>query len=298
MKSKYVFLLLLFIIGNRSVKGQFEYNNLSYVVEDIPVDSLQMLNLVLPESVKNAPLLIWIGGGAWSYGDRHVEMKLARNLAKQGIAVASVGHRLSPAVWRDPSLSKGVIHPAHIEDVARAVKWLSDHAQEYGYDGDKFFIGGYSSGAHLASLLSLDSQYLEKYDLNPSIFKGILPFSGTFDIPHYREILRNGARPELAEQHVDAVFGSDSLIQVSASPMTYLKNLSSPILILSDNDLHRYTRHFEDALRQTDFRKVEVIYTFEFGHGALWRNLSGEEESPHRNRMVSFIKENAMRPKG
>lgn len=277
--------------------AQQTFSDLLYISE-AQDDALQRLNLVMPEGVENPPLLIWIGGGAWSYGDRNVEMKLAQALAKEGIAVASVGHRLSPAVWRDPALKTGVQHPAHAEDVAAAVKWLVDHVSDYGYDTNKFFIGGYSSGAHLASLISLDPRYLSKHGLGTDLFKGVLPLSGTFDIPHYRQILKTGGRPELAEEHVDAVFGADSIAQVAASPMSYLENLSAPVLLLCDNDLYRYTRHLEDALRETDFRKVEVVYAYEFGHGALWRNLSGEGESKYRNIIIDFIKGNSLSPAG
>jgi hypothetical protein len=124
------------------------------------------------------------------------------------------------------------------------------------------------------------------------MFRGVLPLSGTFDIPHYRQVLKNGARPGLAEEHVDAVFGADSLIQVSASPTRYLNYLSAPVFILCDNDLYAYTRHFEEAIRATPFRKMDVVYVYALGHGALWRNLA-EPHSRYRAMMVKFIEENA-----
>jgi hypothetical protein len=44
------------------------FDNLSYIArESIEVDSLQMLNLIVPKTPTTPPLLIWIGGGAWSY---------------------------------------------------------------------------------------------------------------------------------------------------------------------------------------------------------------------------------------
>ncbi len=90
-----------------------ELKNLAYTESiDLPQDSLQQLNLVVPQSDK-PPLLIWIGGGAWSYGDRNLEMDIARQFAHEGIAVAAVGHRLSPAIWKNPSLISGIQHPAH-----------------------------------------------------------------------------------------------------------------------------------------------------------------------------------------
>ncbi len=99
------------------------FSDLLYADETSPEDdSLQRLNLALPKGKAKVPLLIWIGGGAWSYVDRNLEMDLAKQLAQAGIAVASVGHRLSPAVWRDSSLTTGIQHPDHAKDIASAFK--------------------------------------------------------------------------------------------------------------------------------------------------------------------------------
>ncbi|MEO0732090.1 MAG: alpha/beta hydrolase fold domain-containing protein, partial [Bacteroidota bacterium] len=114
-------------------------------VMDLPylaqADSLQELNLILPTTTKKPPLLLWLGGGAWAFVNKDLEMTFARKLAREGIAVASVGHRLSTAVWVDPERTEGVQHPAHAEDAAAAFHWLKTHAAEYGYDPEKIFIG-------------------------------------------------------------------------------------------------------------------------------------------------------------
>lgn len=252
-------------------------------------DSLQRLNLVLPSGQEKVPLLIWIGGGAWSYGDRNQEMDLAKKFARAGIAVASIGHRLSPAVWRDSALNTGVQHPRHAEDVAAAVHWLYQNAAAYGYDSEGFFIGGYSSGGHLAALISLDSTYLNQVGLSPRLFRGVIPISGTYDIEDYHRVMLNSGRPELAELHVEAVFGGTKEGFKQASPVTYLSNLSTPILLISDNNMYDYARVLEAQIRQTDFRDMQVVYSYGLSHGELWRELSFAEESVHRELIRSFI---------
>jgi len=295
--KKFIFLSITLLLVNKISFSQSErydireYNDLPYLSKDLVADdSLQRLNLVLPIRKATFPLLIWIGGGAWSYGDRHQEMDLARKMAADGIAVASVGHRLSPAIWRDSTLDTGIQHPKHIEDVATAVKWLYDHTEMYGYDKAHLFIGGYSSGGHLAALISLDSTYLHQVGLSPSIFEGILPISGTYDIVDYHQVLANSGRPELAELHVEAVFGNSEADFQEASPTNYLEQLSIPMLIMSDNNMYHYTQLFEHRIRDTDFREVQVVYAYNLSHGALWRNLSFSEQSIYRTIMVDFIK--------
>ncbi|WP_299535545.1 alpha/beta hydrolase [Ulvibacterium sp.] len=293
MKKAILVLTAVLLVGQISF-GQSEdfevYNDLSYLnKESVSNDSLQRLNLVLPSNKEKYPLLIWIGGGAWSYGDRNQEMDLAKKLAAQGIAVASIGHRLSPAIWRDSTLDKGIQHPKHIEDVAAAVKWLHDNAATYGYDKEGFFIGGYSSGAHLSALISLDNTYLNQVDLSVELFKGVIPISGTYDIVDYHNVFLNGSRPELAKLHVEAVFGSTDKDFKKASPITYLKNLSIPMLLISDNTLYNYSKLFEEKIRETEFRDMQVLYSYDLSHGELWKNLSFSEKSVYRAVIVNFI---------
>ncbi|WP_445385796.1 alpha/beta hydrolase fold domain-containing protein [Robiginitalea sp. IMCC44478] len=300
MKKVAITLMAMFCLGlnfscsqtHNSYKAT-ELNDIPYVIDPIPGDSLQRLNLVLPKKNGEIPLLIWIGGGAWSYVDKDKEMDLARKIAARGIAVASVGHRLSPAVWRDSSLNKGIRHPKHIQDVASAVKWLYEHANEYGYDSDKFFIGGFSSGAHLSALISMDSTYLNQVGISPEIFRGIIPVSGGFDIMDYHSTLANSERPELAKLHVEAVFGEGAEKFRQASPVTYLSNLSAPLLLISDNEVYNYSKLFEEKVRETAFRKMQVVYAYDLSHAALWKNLSFSEQSIYRQIIVHFIESNS-----
>ncbi|MEZ4772019.1 MAG: alpha/beta hydrolase [Bacteroidia bacterium] len=267
-----------------------EIPDLLYVNEaEAENDSLQRLNLVIPEGVENFPLLIWIGGGAWSYVDRNVEMDLARKFAAAGIGVAAVGHRLSPAIWRDSSLTTGIQHPKHIEDIAAAVKWLYDNAPKYQYDRTKIFIGGFSSGAQLAALLSFDNRYLEKVGLSTDLIKGIIPISGTYDIVNYYEVMKNSDRPEMADLHVKAVFGENNSDFIDASPITYLDSLSIPMLVMVDRYLINYTKIFEEKLMETSFGDFQVLYIHNLTHGELWRNISRKENSIYRDMIIEFI---------
>jgi len=295
MKKSMLLCSFLFVLLSpgfcQSTSGHTELMDLSYFQGEGEADDNQKLNLVLPKGVKDAPLLIWIGGGAWSYVDRNMEMDLARKVANEGIAVASVGHRLSSAVWKDPSLNTGVKHPAHVEDVAMAVKWLLDKADEYGYSQEQIIIGGFSSGAHLASLLSMDPQYLKNWKLDTDLFKGLVPIGGTYDVPdYYRAFNESETQSHLAEEHVQAVFGESQEGFLQASPTSYMQNLKTPMLLMSDTNTANYCRIFEQAIQESGFDEVEVHYA-ELGHGALWRNMSYDEESSYRDLLIAFIKD-------
>jgi predicted esterase len=266
-----------------------EILNISYYTGTGAASSYHKLNLVLPKGKTNMPLLLWIGGGAWSYVDRHQEMELARKIAGQGIAVASVGHRLSPATWKDPALNTGIQHPEHIKDIAKAFKWLYDHASQYGYSQNDLFVGGFSSGGHLAALLGLDHRYLKAEGSSIQQIKGIIPMSGTYDIPHYYQILSASSGQQLADSHVKGVFGNSEKDFLDASPTTYLQNLSLPMLLISDTNTYPYAKFFEDKIKATGFTKLQVLHSTELKHGELWKNLSFADKSKYRDTLVDFI---------
>ena len=297
--EKIVLIILLNLIitvssgQQKSETTSKEINNISYV-EQLKggVDSLQMLNIVLPEKSQDSPILIWIGGGAWSYTNRNMEMDLGRRFAKEGIAFASVGHRLSAATWKIPTQTNGVKHPAHINDLALALKWIFDHDTLYGYSRDKIFVGGFSSGAHLTALLAMDERYLQEIGLSGNNIKGIIPIAGAYDIlNYYNGFLNSKDHSSMAETHVKAVFGEAENDFYNASPTTYIDNLKIPMLLISENTTYEYTKLFEDRLRASSYRNFQVLHINYMGHGELWKNLSYQAKSTYRDYIIAFIKQ-------
>lgn len=304
MKNHFFFLFLLSFTfsqcqsQSKTTKGTKtpfeikELKNISYLKNPSPkTDSLQQLNLFLPEGGKDVPLLIWIGGGAWSYVNRHMETDLSHKLVKEGIAVSSVGHRLSSALWRDSSLNGGAQHPEHIKDIAAAFQWLVANKKQYNYNIDEIVVGGFSSGAHLATLLSMNEKYLIEQGLSKEMIKGVIAFGGTYDIPDYYDAFITGSNPQLAELHVQSVFGKSEEAFLDASPTSFLKELNAPLLLMSENNTNRYANLFRDRILETDFKKMEFHHA-DIGHGDLWRHISKEEKSEYRDLMLDFILRN------
>jgi len=102
-----------------------------------------LLDILRPEPVppEPMPIIIWIHGGGWSYGDKRDTPH--RFLAEHGFFCVSLNHR--------PSSER--IFPAQIHDVKAAVRWLRAHAEEYRVDAAHIGVWGHSSGGHLAALL-------------------------------------------------------------------------------------------------------------------------------------------------
>ena len=71
---------------------------------------------------KDAPIVVFFHRGEWSKGDKSEAAYKPKFLNDNGVVFVSANYRLSPAAK----------HPDHINDVAAAVRWVYDHAAEFG----------------------------------------------------------------------------------------------------------------------------------------------------------------------
>jgi Esterase/lipase len=292
MKTSIQLFCFLFLISLSVIAQQYEIkeiNNISYYEKGSELDTEKtQLNLVIPEGVENAPVFIWIGQGAWAYVDRHKEMGFCRSLAKRGVIVVSVGHRLSPALLWEPKVEEGIKHPEHVKDIAQSIKWLVDNSEEYGFKTEKLFVGGFSSGAHLSALIASDGSYLENLGLSKDIIKGIVPVGGGFDIPHYKEDLIK-EDPAYEFNHINVVFGETHEEHLNASPTEFIDNLKASVLLISEKDTYKYNKIFEDLLVKRQYEDFQAINVHNMTHGGLWMDFIRNEKSIYTDFIADFL---------
>lgn len=104
----------------------------------------QKLDIWSPENPINAPVFVFIPGGAWVMGDRrHQGHAIMSHLVSKGWICVTMDYRTAP------------IHrwPTPINDVQAAMDWVDANIHLYG-GGEYIAIGGASAGAHMAALLS------------------------------------------------------------------------------------------------------------------------------------------------
>lgn len=157
-----------------------------YVVQaDIPYGDTERLALDVyrpaekPEdSVEGAPVVVFFYGGSWKRGSRGDYRFLGEALARSGFVVVIPDYRLYPEVR----------FPAFVEDGARAVRWVSNHIQDYGGDPQRIVLMGHSAGAHIAALLAFDEGYLARQGVAASVLRGFVGVAGpyAFDPLAYR----------------------------------------------------------------------------------------------------------------
>ena len=203
------------------MKGNIPYNS----------DTLKkhMLDIYLPTNVKGKlPLVILIHGGGWLSNDKYADIgymkKTVAEIINSGIALASIDYRFSTQA----------VFPAQIQDCNRAISFLYDNAEKYGFDKNLFAVMGFSAGGHLASLVGLSKNNNINTFFMPGTsklfyFKAVVDFYGPSELQLFPgsndekspEALLIGAaplnRPDLAK---------------AASPVTYVDKNDPPFLII------------------------------------------------------------------
>src|SRR5690606_10873618 len=110
-------------------------------------NNYQLLDAYLPDDRNhNTKVIVYIHGGSWVQGDKTEFPKplIEELVGKRKYALASLNYRLV----KDGKNT----FPAQIEDIQKALAFISVNAGEYKYDGNRFALIGASAGAHLAML--------------------------------------------------------------------------------------------------------------------------------------------------
>jgi acetyl esterase/lipase len=183
-------------------------------------DPLQKLDIYAPRDAKDAPIVLFFHRGEWSKGDKSEAAYKPKFLNDNGIVFISANYRLSPAVK----------HPAHIQDVASAVRWVYDHAGQFGGSPKKIVVMGHSAGCHLVTLLTLDPRYLPEVKLRPSDLCGVVAWSGgAYDL--VEKVKAGGTYGPYIHQ----AFGDSEAAWRDASPVNHVGDAKTlpPFLFIS-----------------------------------------------------------------
>ena len=70
------------------------------------------------------------------------------------------------------------------------MKWVYDHARDFGADPIRIYIGGHSSGAHVVGLLAV-ADWIADWDLPADVIKGAIAVCGMYDLEPVRLSSRN-----------------------------------------------------------------------------------------------------------
>lgn len=208
-------------------------------------DSLQALDLWVPEGAKKAPLVLFVHGGGWKRGSKNNAMGRAMpvHMLEQGYAFASIDYRLVPRNTVEEQAG----------DVAAALAHILKRADALGIDRSRVVITGHSAGAHLVALVGTDERYLKAAGLSFADIDGVMPNDGAaYDVAAQIE----GAGPMMLQTYTQA-FGTDPARQQALSPIHQAAGPNAPAFLLlhvERPDAATQSQTLAEALRKAGAR--------------------------------------------
>ena len=205
---------------------------------------------------RNAPINVFIHGGAWRTG-------LAKNYAYAAEMFVQAGAHYVALDFVNVEQAGGSLFPmAH--QVRRAVAWVYRNAARFGANPDRIYVSGTSSGAHLGGCAAT-TDWLKEFDLPADTVKGYTLCSGMYDL----------RGPRLSKRNAYVNFTDE--MEAALSPQRHLERIHAPIVLvcgsLETPDFQRQSRDFADALRKAG-KPVQLVFAEGYNHFEIAETLS------------------------
>ena len=216
----------------------------------------------LSTTPKDAPVIFYVHGGAWTFGDKREQGRpMLHEFVRRGWIAVACNYRLAPRnVW-----------PAQIEDVTRTLGWIKKYIATYGGDPTRVVVAGGSAGGHLAALLALtgeDPTWRPKDVVGVSDWsvRGAIPLYGvlemTGDETHWRGLGR-GLRILLEQRVVMKPYAEDPALYEAMSPFHRLHENAPPFLVVQGgNDTLvdvQVARDFVEKFRRVALSRIYYV---------------------------------------
>jgi arylformamidase len=204
---------------------------------------------------KNAPIFVFIHGGAWLGGAAKdygypAEMFVnagAHYVAIDFIAIKEAGGDLSVMA----------------KQVRRAVAWVHNNAEKFGGDPSRLYVGGHSSGGHLCGVV-LVTDWQKEFGLQPNIIKGGLCMSGVYEM-----------KPVALSARRNYVKFTEAM-EDSMSAMRHIERLQAPITVtygtFETPEFQRQSREFAAAVKAAG-KPVELLEAPNYAHLEMCESL-------------------------
>jgi arylformamidase len=202
-----------------------------------------------------APVFIFIHGGAWRSG-RSKEFVVPAEMF-----LAAGAHYIVPDfAWvQDVDGSLMVL----ADQVRRAIAWVYENVAHFGGNPSQLYIGGHSSGGHLAAV-ALTTDWLNDFGLPADIIKGGMCISGIYDLTPVR----------LSARNTYVKFDDETV--AALSPIRHLDRLRAPLIVAygtcESPEFQRQNREFAAAVESAG-KKVRPLVGENYNHFELPETL-------------------------
>src|SRR5271168_5336628 len=202
-----------------------------------------------------APVFVFIHGGAWRSG-RSMDFAVPAEM----FVAAGAYYVVPDFAWvQDVGGSLTVL----ADQVRRAVAWVHQNAARFGGDPDRLYLGGQSSGGHLAAV-ALTTDWPHEFGLPADIIKGGICVSGMYDLTPVRLSARN------------SYIAFDDATVAALSPIRHLDRLHAPLVVAYGTcetpEFQRQNREFAVAVENAG-KKVRLLVGEHYNHFELPETL-------------------------
>ena len=203
----------------------------------------------------NAPINIYIHGGAWRAGDAAAEAYQSEMFVDAGVHFIALD-------FNNVLETKGNL-TTMAEQVRRGVAWVHRNAASFGGDPNQLYVSGHSSGAHLAAVI-LTTDWQKEFGLPIDSVKGGLCVSGIYDL-----------YPVSLSVRSSYVTFTAPVIE-ALSPLRHLDRLVAPVIVahgsLETPEFQRQNREFAAAVKAAG-KPVEFIQLDGYNHFEVHESL-------------------------
>lgn len=220
---------------------------------------------------KNAPINVFVHGGAW-------RGQVAKDQAYLAETFVAAGAHFIALDFNNVLETGGDLIPI-ANQVRRAIIWIWKNAESFGGDPERIYISGHSSGGHLAAVL-LTTDFLSDYDLPPNIIKGGVCASGMYDLKPVR-LSKRSAYVKFTDEIEDRL-----------SPQRHIANLLAPVAVvygsLETPEFQRQARDFVAAGKAAN-KDVSLLMLEGYNHFEVIEQLANPL-SPFAHRALAQMK--------
>jgi arylformamidase len=209
-----------------------------------------------PAAATNAPVSIFVHGGAWQRG-------LAKDYAFAAELFVRVGAHHVVLDFINVIEAGGDLMPM-ADQVRRAIAWVYRNAASFGGDPNRIHLYGHSSGAHLAGV-AMVTDWRGTHELPADVIKTGLLCSGMYDL----RPVRLSARSRYVK------FTDD--MEMALSTQRHIDRFRAPVVLafgtLESPEFQRQSRDFAAALRCAG-KRMELLVGNHYNHFEIVETLA------------------------
>lgn len=222
-----------------------------YAYGPTPIEGLDVYRTTKP----NAPVAIFVHGGAWRNGTASEFTYLAEPFKHLGAHFVVLD-------FTNVDDAGGSLFPM-VEQVRRAVGWVFRNAEKFGGDRNRLHLISHSSGSHLAGCTVTHDWAKDALPLD--ILKGATLSSGMYDL-----------KPVRLSKRSKYVKFTDEMEQ-ELSAMRHLDRLHTPLVLsygtYETPEFQRQTREFAAAVKAAG-KPVELLVGDGYNHFEMLETLA------------------------